>query len=1356
MHASRTMLGGWRRRWVAWLLPLAVAACGGGDGGGDTVPTATGGEAVIGAAGGEVRHADGASVTFPPKALEAATTVRIAKNGEGAPPLPPMLVPAGAVHAITPHGGGFAMLAEVAIPVDQRSLADNEQLLLVTAEPGDTRWRVVSGAVYANGLLRASVAHFSYFQAVVVRDLAVPALVTTIDGKNNNGYDGATVVSADHEIAHGVVRGVYNPTTGAEGTVDLGHSLVARLRFPNPPVRLSGATQRCAPASYGHDGAAWRFQRGTQILAYPQARHLAYVQPQAGYPRTEAEYAASPNASTREFEGFGALHFYGQDAPRRGDWGRPSAAELAADVWATPPSGNVLDDDVLTWRATVKFDPAVHNGRMLVSVTVPTACGLFIEAPALMFQLNEVQGHFAAFDGMHGVPVVEAVANEPVTLEFNTPNLNNLVESISMEYSTDPVNWQGRPLPAGAVADWNKIRIANPTLDHQGWYRARACGYSIDGVAPSACVAGVPSQLVLVNGSLPEIEFLWAEAGGVETSEPAVQPGTSVTLRAYVYSWGPRATVRWEKRSLARAAFGFTAWTTVDTPAAQDIDCSNEFFVWLLGDGRHCTDSRLTITPTLADSYTQYRAVASSSRGTVASQYPLLVVVTETAEPPTVRSQPGNVSVPAGATAAFTATIAGTQPISYQWQFNEADIAGANSATLILNDVTAAQAGRYRLVARNPYGGAVTLHGTLSVTAPDGPPVVLPPTIAAQPASVTVVAGQSAQFAVAVNGTGPFTYQWLKNGTEIAGATGASLSFAATTTADAGGYSVRVGNSAGSVTSATATLAVAAAPQPPAPVPPVISTAPAGLAVLPGGGATFAVAASGTGPLAFQWRRNGADIAGANGAVLHLPSVSALDAGSYAVEVRNAAGAVISSSASLVVIGAPTITLQPVGSRVDEGGSATLSVVAAGAGLRYQWLLNGVAIAGATGSSYTTPALAATDSGNVYSVIVYNGAGLLFSQPATLTVTPVPAPSPDGKLAAGLNHTCGVRESGSLYCWGNGANGELGSGSAEYSAVPVAVTGLSEVSEVAAGGWSSCAIHGAARTLSCWGTINDSLQPRPVFSEAIPVRAVAVGMNHACLVNAFGGADEVACWGANDFGQLGTGTTVAENRPTTVRRADGSPLAGALAVVAGNNFSCAQLQGGEVWCWGTDTAFNARPVPQRVQRVLPGGTLMDFTAYGRIVAGWYHACAIESGSFQPLCWGYNPDGQLGDGTTVSRDLAAPAGLFGAERLAAGVRHTCAIRANDVLCWGTGYMGNGGGVQTLLSPENAGSRVAAFTDSPDPAIAGAVGERHSCMLRRNGDVQCWGWNNAGQVGNDAVTIDALAPVSTAAGAVFWAP
>ena len=190
-------------------------------------------------------------------------------------------------------------------------------------------------------------------------------------------------------------------------------------------------------------------------------------------------------------------------------------------------------------------------------------------------------------------------------------------------------------------------------------------------------------------------------------------------------------------------------------------------------------------------------------------------------------------------------------------------------------------------------------------------------------------------------------------------------------------------NGAGPVTSAAAALTVNAGAAGSAPA---ISTQPATLVVAPGGSATLAVAASGSGPLAYQWLHDGAVVVGQTGAVYHFTSVSALDAGAYQVRVSNALGEVTSAAAQLLVVGAPAVTLQPASVSVTAGSSASFSVAASGDALRYQWLRDNVAIVGATGTSYTTPTVLG-DNGARFSVLVYNSAGLLFSQAATLTVT---------------------------------------------------------------------------------------------------------------------------------------------------------------------------------------------------------------------------------------------------------------------------------------------------------------------------------------------------------------------------------
>jgi hypothetical protein len=154
---------------------------------------------------------------------------------------------------------------------------------------------------------------------------------------------------------------------------------------------------------------------------------------------------------------------------------------------------------------------------------------------------------------------------------------------------------------------------------------------------------------------------------------------------------------------------------------------------------------------------------------------------------------------------------------------------------------------------------------------------------------------------------------------------------------------------------------------------PAILVAPANQSVVEGQSATFSVTAVGTEPLSFQWQRNGVDIAGATSSSYTRTSIPLSDSASqYRVAVSNSFGSVYSSAAILTVTAAsvaPSITTQPQSQSATAGGTLSFSVVATGtAPLSYQWRKNGVAIAGATLASYTTPALTLSDNGAQYSV----------------------------------------------------------------------------------------------------------------------------------------------------------------------------------------------------------------------------------------------------------------------------------------------------------------------------------------------------------------------------------------------------
>ena len=267
------------------------------------------------------------------------------------------------------------------------------------------------------------------------------------------------------------------------------------------------------------------------------------------------------------------------------------------------------------------------------------------------------------------------------------------------------------------------------------------------------------------------------------------------------------------------------------------------------------------------------------------------------------------------------------------------------------------------------------------------------PTITTQPASLSVTAGKTATFSVVAAGTQPLTYQWQKNQQNISGASGATYTTPATTSADSGAsFRVIVSNGISpDATSAAATLTVTAAP-----VAPAITTQPQNATVTVGQTATFTVVATGTAPLQYQWQKNQQNISGATNATYTTPATTAADNGAtFRVIVSNGTAPDATSSSATLTVNiapvAPAITTQPQNATVTVGQTARFTVVATGtAPLQYQWQKNQQNISGATSASYTTPATTTADNGAIFRVIVSNGtAPDATSSNATLTVNPV-------------------------------------------------------------------------------------------------------------------------------------------------------------------------------------------------------------------------------------------------------------------------------------------------------------------------------------------------------------------------------
>src|SRR6185437_4760357 len=163
-----------------------------------------------------------------------------------------------------------------------------------------------------------------------------------------------------------------------------------------------------------------------------------------------------------------------------------------------------------------------------------------------------------------------------------------------------------------------------------------------------------------------------------------------------------------------------------------------------------------------------------------------------------------------------------------------------------------------------------------------------------------------------------------------------------------------------------------------------ITTQPASQTVTAGQTASFSVVATGTAPLAYQWRKNNAAISSATSASYTTPATTSSDNGAqFTVVVSNSAGSVTSNAATLTVNAAavaPSITTQPSSLTVTLGQVAVFAVVANGtAPLNYQWQKDGTNISGATLPAYTTLATTAADNGNTYRVVVSNSAGSVTS-----------------------------------------------------------------------------------------------------------------------------------------------------------------------------------------------------------------------------------------------------------------------------------------------------------------------------------------------------------------------------------------
>jgi hypothetical protein len=603
------------------------------------------------------------------------------------------------------------------------------------------------------------------------------------------------------------------------------------------------------------------------------------------------------------------------------------------------------------WRT--EYRPTRH----LVWRTMPYFPG--IEVLSVPARLDVVEGHLAEVDSIIGGGAPQPTVSDSAVIDWERSDDNGSswrVIARSFQHEGDP-----RPFDSGE--DWRPWSVRHGFIatatDQGALIRQRPC-YTPPApttVSPTSCIAGPTTRInVLQQSALPAIV----------DAPRSVLIRTGQTANFSVTASGlPAPSLQWQMR----AANSTGEWANVEA-------------------GTGATSSNYTTPPlALSDNGLQFRVVATNAVGSVTST-PVSVSVNDVDVAPTITSHPGALIVISGSDAVFAVVATGTEALSYQWRFNGTNIPGENSSVLRLRSVSSANDGIYSVVVTNNAGSATSGDARMLVT--QVTPDVVAPTIATQPAPVTVNSGNVATFAVGVNGTGPFTFQWRRDGNNITGANAAALTLNNVALPNAGLFSVVVSNSAGTIVSSDALLTVAEAS---GAIAPTITSQPSTLIVPSGGSGFLAVGATGSGPLSYQWQFNGTPISGATLPVLSLTNVDNTNVGNYTVTVTNSVTSTTSQAAQLILLGAPVINTDPVATTAAENQTATFSVAAEGSGLRYQWLLNSSPISGATSASYTTPSLVAANSGAVYSVMVYNGAGLVFSQGAVLTVQVIVAPS---------------------------------------------------------------------------------------------------------------------------------------------------------------------------------------------------------------------------------------------------------------------------------------------------------------------------------------------------------------------------
>lgn len=602
----------------------------------------------------------------------------------------------------------------------------------------------------------------------------------------------------------------------------------------------------------------------------------------------------------------------------------------------------------------------------------------------------------------------------------------------------------------------------------------------------------------------------------------------------------------------------------------------------------------------------------------------------------TVQAAPVGQSVADGDSAALAVVASSASALSYQWQRDGAAIAGATEARYLTPALSMADNGARYTVELRAGGGAAVVPAAAVI-------VVLPtlPTIALQPSSQSVDAGQQATYSVQANGSPPLSYQWQRDGSDIPGAVADSFTTSPAGAADDGArFRVVVRNAAGQAVSQEALMHVNGVG------PTLVGLLRFGL-LAEGQRLVMSSTATGTAPFSHQWYRDGQPIAGASGTSdspalsLVTPALLERDEGvRFSLSVTTADGVARSHDAVISVAAAAQVAA---GAAHSLARSATGAVVWAWGDNRYGQLGLGhtvssrtpVVVPGLTGVRTIVAgadhSLALKHDGTVWSW-GRNASGALGDGSRIDRTAPQQVGALAGvvAIAAGDGRSYAVLADGTLWSWGDNAGGALGLGHRDAVTVPTragdGVAGFGGIVQVAAGARHALALR-ADGIVFAFGEVavpladgvDARLSPVPIDGVA-SVAAIAAGDGFSLALDIGGRA---WAWGLNGSGQLGQGDRVARAVPTAIA----TPAA--LRVAAGHGMALLRLRDGSVLAWGAlGSAETLAPAPMPT---LP-------TPMVALAAGRGHALALR-GDGRVYAWGDNAMGQLGiDSTEIRRDL----------------------------------------------------------------------------------------------------------------------